>query len=295
MREVVEKGLASAARAAGLSIQPEDSGGWSLSRDDGTRARLSLDSGWLCLEGPVEPLGSGESWWERWLSGGEGRGPGRLTTSPGSMGVQCRAEVATQILTEDLGAGGGALPASRIGELVGSFFGLEGDPGLEPMSPSILADLSREIGATFGEAAGAESIGAAAHTIGLPGSEKRSDRVSVWSESGGCRLALGLGTVDPSISASARDAIALLLLTVAGMVRLVRAGVTRNTGESRIWVECSLRSDARAPELDQALGALATARSLSAGELEQLLVDRIAGAYLAIRIPESTTNPQPRR
>jgi hypothetical protein len=67
------------------------------------------------------------------------------------------------------------------------------------------------------------------------------------------------------------------------MLRLVRPAVVETDARTSLLLEAVLPLDADASELTLTLGALATAHRFCSGEVEALIDDRIADAYLAVR------------
>ncbi len=99
---------------------------------------------------------------------------------------------------------------------------------------------------------------------------------------GSCRASLELGRWDSHVPAS-RDALAVLLLTASGLIRMVRP-VAEKCGE-RITVrfEIQLAPHASSALLSRGLAALSVACRLCGREVNILNNERIAGQYLAVR------------
>jgi hypothetical protein len=80
-----------------------------------------------------------------------------------------------------------------------------------------------------------------------------------------------------------RAAVALLLLQVAGMVRLVRSSIWMADRGPEARLEVFLEPEPQASDLDHALSALSVAAALSSAEVGFLRADRAARMYLATR------------
>jgi hypothetical protein len=143
--------------------------------------------------------------------------------------------------------------------------------GFEAAAPPDLAGLCREAGWPFEE----RSDGALAVDLGVQGVylpalvESRSDRVAVEAEL--VRL--------PEAGGPCRAALAALLLRVNGVFRMTRAVLSEP--EPLAMLEVWLPRAAGAPELGEALAALAVAARRSALEARLLVADEgVARAYL---------------
>lgn len=98
----------------------------------------------------------------------------------------------------------------------------------------------------------------------------------------GVHVTAGLGT--PTLaSKDSRVAVAVLLLTLGGVVRMVRAAVEECDGPSAIRLEACLGRRPAGIELTHALAALSIGCRLSGREVEVLEDGEIAAEYLALR------------
>jgi hypothetical protein len=98
----------------------------------------------------------------------------------------------------------------------------------------------------------------------------------------GVHVSAGLGTLALT-SEDARAAVAVLLLTLNGVVRMVRAAAEACDGQSALRLEVRLGRRPAAGELGHALSALSVGCRLCAREAEVLEDRDIAAEYLALR------------
>jgi hypothetical protein len=98
----------------------------------------------------------------------------------------------------------------------------------------------------------------------------------------GLHVTAGLGASVPA-SESSRTAVAVLLLTLGGVVRMVRATGEECDGQSPVRLEVRLARAPGADELAHALAALSVGHRLCGREVEVLQDDEIAAEYLASR------------
>ena len=143
-------------------------------------------------------------------------------------------------------------------------------------STSDLTALCREAGVEFSERD--ETLVSITVRLRDVARRARVDKVP-----GGFRIWLDLGTLQKGVSSLSREAVALLLLTCSEMLRLVRPAVVETDARTSLLLEAVLPLDADASELTITLGALATAHRFCSGEVEALIDDQIADAYLAVR------------
>lgn len=89
-------------------------------------------------------------------------------------------------------------------------------------------------------------------------------------------------------SAHSRAAIGTLLLTIAGLVRMVRAGAVSHEDEVTVFFEVDFSGGVNAVELGHGLAALGVACRVAGREARVLMDEQVARAYLAARIRAAT-------
>jgi len=100
------------------------------------------------------------------------------------------------------------------------------------------------------------------------------------SGTGGCRARLELARLAAAEDVT-RDATAILLLTVAHLVRFVRAGAESADGMTSVFLEADIPSAATAAELHHALSALSVGGRMAGREVKTFGNHHIAIHYLA--------------
>jgi hypothetical protein len=243
---------------------------------------VHADEDWITLT--ARPQSGPAAWspWEGLLVGATLAGPVKLALAPRGFAVEARAE----ILLEDgvdvsarvqractclcrLASGEARIPCASCGT---------DDP---PEIPA-LSDCAVDIPSLAAEAGWSfvlRSSGRVAIDLAVPG----QFHVAIVEPRGsGCRVRAPLA-VAVSASARARSALGVFLLTVAGLVRLVRAGSVEDAGETTVFVETDVPDCPTAAELHDALSALAVACRMAGRETKALLDERTAIAYLAAR------------
>ena len=95
---------------------------------------------------------------------------------------------------------------------------------------------------------------------------------------GGCRARVDLARLGDA-AADVRAALAVLLLTVVGAVRFVRAGAESAAGTMPVFIEVDIESAATSAELHRGLSALSVACRIAAREAKALLDPDVARSY----------------
>lgn len=95
----------------------------------------------------------------------------------------------------------------------------------------------------------------------------------------------------PTLSDSAREAIASALLTSSGALRLTRPTATSNDTTDRVGFEVVLSAAPSAEELDLALGALGSVCDQLGREARALTDPTLATAYLGVAMPHRHIQP----
>lgn len=231
------------------------------------------DDEWITLAVRM-PCGPGAlSPWQALLVNAGIAGPVKLVLAAGGLDLEARVEIPT----ED-----GVDPGARVRQACES---------LRRLASGGPADT-----ATCTDAAsGALDLPSLATDAGWPFVLRSSGRLAidlavsgqfhqalVEPRAAGCRVRASLVVV-VGPSARSRFALGALLLTVTGLVRMVRAGAVEQPGETMVFVETDLAKRPTAPELHHALCALAVACRMAGRETKALLDERIASAYLAAR------------
>jgi len=139
-----------------------------------------------------------------------------------------------------------------------------------------LAALAAEAGWAFVQRAS----GRLAIDLGVPGQFHQA--IVEPRNAGGCRARVELARLGDAAD-EARAAVAVLLLTVAHVVRFVRAGAEPLDGTTAVFVEVDIESAATATELHHGLSALSVACRIAGREVKALMDPDVARPYLAAR------------
>ena len=240
---------------------------------------LRREEGWLTFEAEVEPLTPPDTWWRRLV---EGRpSAGHLATSPDASGTVYRSELCL-----------GEEPESELSVRVRDFQARALRPQSSTevphrMSGDVFRGVCREAGIKCADNDGIPEW------VYLPG-PSRQDRAWIRTTSTGFRIVVDVVRVDSVASFEQREATAVLVLTVAGMVRLLGAAIeidgnSVDTADERfrVQLESELPPVPESFELSHALGALSTGLRLARAESEVLADERTAWAYLTVRNSQS--------
>ncbi|MCX6538594.1 MAG: hypothetical protein NT151_06650 [Acidobacteria bacterium] len=140
-----------------------------------------------------------------------------------------------------------------------------------------------DLGALAAEAGWAfvqRASGRLAIDLGVPGQFHQA--IVEPRNAGGCRARVELARLGDAAD-DTRTAIAVLLLTLAYVVRFVRAGAEPRDGTTSVFVEADIEHAATAPELHHALSALSVACRMAGREVKALMDPDVAHTYLAAR------------
>lgn len=244
-------------------------------RDDAFPVSVALATDFLCFDAPAPAefaLPDSLQWLE-WNAALAGNAKFVLRFDPWRLHL--RAEIALTDETNLSAVIGGSLhgitdAASR----------LSGEPpipraAVEPATRVDVLSLLRETGWTYRD----RPEGAASVEIVTRGD---SAKVLIEPDANGLRAAMELACV-ASQPASCAQALALLLLSAGGALRLARPYAQRGGDECRYGFEVRLGAGCSAQELERALDALAVAAWMCRQEVQCLLDNSMADTYLAIR------------
>jgi hypothetical protein len=232
-----------------------------------------IDNEWITVA-TRPPCGlSALSPWEALLRNAELTGPAKLVLPPGGRDLEIRAELPV----EDGVDVDAVLRQARdsLTRAAGSETPLGTDNAAIDLGPADLHVLAAEAGWLFTW----RSSGRIAVELDVPG---QFHRAIVEPRAAGCRARAALA-VAAAPSAGPRLALAVLLLTVTGVVRMARAGATELDGDTTVFVEADLVERPSAWEFHHALSALTVACRMAGREAKALVDERVAGAYLAAR------------
>jgi hypothetical protein len=241
---------------------------WTLRGPDLCRPTLCVEGPWLCVETVAETSTRVSTWWERLLATSvmEGR---RCVTEPREPVVLYRSE-------RWVGDEPGPLVESRLRSLEEGFFQVPAATDRESrIPPRALREVCREAGLECSPGEGMPEW------VYLPG-HARHHRAWIDPTAGGFRIRIEIGRMDAAVSFEQREATALLLLTVAGMVRLLGVSAERCEKAFQLRLEVEVPPVPDLDEFRHAVGALSTGLWLAQAETGALADERTARTYLAV-------------
>jgi hypothetical protein len=118
-------------------------------------------------------------------------------------------------------------------------------------------------------------------TVQLEASDCYAQAILAWDD--GLRATVSLHHAEQSFSASARQAIALMLLQLGGTIRAVRPAVDSESGHEIPVLQAYLSPNPSPRQLDQILGALSVAVGLCQREVVLLSNEQMSLSYLSNR------------
>ena len=242
------------------------------------------DDEWVML---VAPLGLQEAPltpWDALLLNAKSAGQAKLVLPSGGGAIEIRAELPAsdeprladrvrRACREMQQLGAMAAGADAAGE-AGTSSRQSSEEGLAPEGSDLAA-----IAAEGGWNSIPRSNGRLAFDLETPGQFQQA----VIGPHGGDLRALATLAVVRGLSARSRRASAELLLAVAGIVRLVRAGAVEDQDEATLFFEVSLCGAPTAGDVDEALSALAVGCRMAGREVKALADAEVARTYLAAR------------
>jgi hypothetical protein len=234
--------------------------------------------GWLVLDGASFP-GCERTPWEALAAAAGCPGPAKCVLAPDGRGIAVRAEIPIEpgvdlegrerAARESLDGLAALVEAGSVGTASGS----RGEPaGDGDAIQALTSELSWPVVR--------RAPGRLAVDLRVPG--RFCQALLEPSGSGACRARVdlvALGDADPTV----RYALAAMLLTLAGAVRLVRSAAERVESRTSVFFEVDLQSDTTARELHHALAALSVAARMAAREASALTDVGVARSYLAAR------------
>ena len=275
-----------------------------LVRAYGSCISACTDDGWIELTAPVPRSLGGLLPWEALVLNGRTDSPAKLVLPSGGADLRLRAEI---LADEDidvtaraqracegmvaLAAAASAPPDDREQ--------LAGPPTARAGEPSAAAAPGGRDGETGASAdlralvvdAGWPFVLRSTNVLALDLEVPFQFQQAVLEAGGaGCRARTVL-LITRAPSAGSRAAISALLLTVAGNVRMVRAGAVSHEDEVTVFFEVNFSGGVSATELRHGLAALAVACRLAGREARVLMDERVAQAYLAARLGAALSQP----
>lgn len=265
---------------------------------------------WLVLSGELSDAARSRSSWDALRRTAASPGLAKLVIAPSARTLVLRADVPTEdgidvaarareardgIKRLAEGCDDGAEALSHNGTDDGAAF----DKAQAKEAPSstrtvddaikiddtVEADRAPEtgLGALVAEAGWAfvqRAAGRLAIDLGVPGQFHQA--IVEPRNAGGCRVRVELARLG-DVADETRAAVAVLLLTVAHVVRFVRAGAEPLDGTTAVFVEVDIESAATSPEIHHALSALSVACRMAGREVKALMDLDLARSYLAAR------------
>ena len=262
-----------------------------------------MDDEWIALAAVSPRSLSGLPPWEALLLNSRTDGPAKYVLPPGGDGLALRAEILADEdvdVTErvrqacsgmlELAAAASARSADSeeaarpsaagAGQTSAAVeaSGREGELSAKPDLRALVTD------------AGWSYVARSTHTLAVDLEVRLQFQQAMLEAHGaGCRArAVLLMTRAPS--AQSRAAIGTLLLTIAGLVRTVRAGAVSHEEEVTLFFEVDFPGGVTAVELRHGLAALAVACRMAGREARVLTDEQVARAYLAARFRAATSS-----
>jgi hypothetical protein len=271
-----EAQVSKALKASAPHVEHGASGDWLLASGDAARPiRARLRAHWLVLEEAEEEAGvaPGDRLWELVCANAEICGPGKLVLSGDEL--RARSELP---IDEDESL------AARLPEALASMTAVRAllDQALRPPVPASgetapLAELCRNLGWKHRQRETGQIV------VDLEVASSFYQAVLESSAGGsGTRIRAEVARHE-ALSESSERALARLLLSSNGSVRLIRGIGEEQSDAAAVHFEIRFGREPSAGELDHALLALATACDQRGREMKALGDETLARTYLAVR------------
>lgn len=271
------------------NAQSVGGGLWKIGFAAGTPfvASAVVEEQWLAVEADLATAACPEraEQLQGWLEQNAALGAGaKLVLMPGDFRLRLRADVPLGEGESPVALGrlAGMAMKEALGRLAGGEVGVQaggagaGGPEEDGGSISSLETLCEEAGWRFSRR-GSQSL-----AVALDGPDGSCQAI-LARRRGLIKIRVHLGCCEGAGEASA-CALALMLLTVGGAVRMVKPTAEREGGRTLLGYEVSLPDSAMPGQLDRALSALSVAcRQCGPREVQALLDESVAQKYFAVR------------
>jgi hypothetical protein len=291
--------IAASLAALGGSLGAGGAGQWDFALPGaGLSGHASIAAGWLALCAPCGHQAQSISPWELLLRQGLLIPPWRFIVAPSSAAPAVVGELRLRRAGDVAGrvawlcAGAAAALALAAGESAIGVEPVEVPVVDEPVAANSvdLSELLRTGGWSHREAAGKGFV------VDLPSTRGFFQATVSTDARAGVRLSVVVARCG-ELAQEPRDAIAALLLSVAGAVRQVGASIVQGDEGPAVELGVVGLDAAVAGDLDDALSALTTAVDLCGPEVMALQDAALASRYLAARgrssCPQTTPQPAP--
>lgn len=270
-----EKLILESLRSVAGFVEPSGNHRWKFALANGRRipASARVTDGWLLFDAPLQGIDEGRDLWRLLALNARLGGSAKFALVGGLM--RLRAEIA---LDDEIDA------ATRLTQTCASLKeALSLIEGLRDDGPSRLSTISTN-------RAGLPSLCSQA---GWAFTERDGGRIAVNLEA---RSGFHQALIEPSrggvhisteimraqnLSQLSRQSLGALLLKASGELRMARAAVEEEEGQSSVRFETRFDSTPGSIEIDRALAALSLACALCAREVKSLQNDFLARRYLA--------------
>lgn len=291
-------GVHDALKQCGSSVQ-QSAGGWAFVLSNGSTiaGTARIDDGWLVLDAPLSSRRRRRALrpqrlWRLLEWNGRLAGLAKFALLPRTGCLHLRAEIPLDDGADAPGARSAAACAAEVRRACDGWRAAAARyrrKRIDPAPPHLgddaaatceLAVLCRQSGWAFDE----RGDGRLSVALDLA---DRSQRALLDRRPDGSLAAQAEILAAPALPPAARDALALLLITACGVVRMARAAVeeTGDDGDRRTAarLEANLAPPASPAALSEALSALSVAAGLCGREARALQDERLAREYLAAR------------